>query len=131
MTVILGRHHLLAATAESHYFSNCYAKAPDETDPQRLVGLFFANFRAGDLNIAPEELRVKLGDGPSSHAVVLGTVLSIIAQRQGKPIPVEKTPGHLKSVPLILDWFPEARVVCMVRDGRDVTLSLCRMSFVR
>src|SRR5438874_2009800 len=31
----------------------------------------------------------------------------------------EKTPTHLTHVPAILRLFPHARVICMLRDGRD------------
>lgn len=36
---------------------------------------------------------------------------------------VEKTPGHLSAVDLILEGFPESKVIEMVRDGRDVCKS--------
>lgn len=37
---------------------------------------------------------------------------------------VEKTPLHIQSMPSIKAVFPEARFVVMVRDGRDVAVSL-------
>jgi hypothetical protein len=37
---------------------------------------------------------------------------------------LEKTPGHLAYAPRILNRFPDARVVEVVRDGRDVCVSL-------
>lgn len=36
---------------------------------------------------------------------------------------VEKTPGHAHAIPSILEVFPEARFVHVVRDGRDVWVS--------
>ena len=42
----------------------------------------------------------------------------------GKSVLVEKTPTHVLHIPAMLARFPEARIVMMVRDGRDVTASL-------
>lgn len=67
-----------------------------------------------------EELQ---GGKPPSHRQVLGTLLGAFATARGVPRWGEKTPRHLEWVPKILEDFPEARVVCVVRDPRDVTLS--------
>lgn len=37
---------------------------------------------------------------------------------------VEKTPVHVFYVPVIERYFPDARIIVMLRDGRDVTCSL-------
>ena len=39
---------------------------------------------------------------------------------------VEKTPKHINFVERILRWFPDAQMLIMVRDGRDVAVSLKR-----
>ena len=36
----------------------------------------------------------------------------------------EKTPGHLKRFPMIRQYFPLSPVICIIRDPRDVALSL-------
>jgi hypothetical protein len=41
---------------------------------------------------------------------------------------VEKTPRHLIYADLILDWWREARILEVVRDGRDVCVSLAHKS---
>jgi len=46
------------------------------------------------------------------------------AATEGRQRWVEKTPRHIRRLPLILDELPEARVIVMVRDGRDVAASL-------
>ncbi|MDX1372196.1 MAG: sulfotransferase [Nitrososphaeraceae archaeon] len=40
---------------------------------------------------------------------------------------LEKTPDHLTYTDIILDQFPEARIIHIVRDGRDVLLSLNKL----
>ena len=42
----------------------------------------------------------------------------------GKKRWIEKTPIHIKYIDKILEFFPEAKIVLMVKDGRDVVNSL-------
>jgi hypothetical protein len=46
------------------------------------------------------------------------------AAAQGKPRYADKTPHYVSHLPLLATRFPEARFVHVVRDGRDVALSL-------
>lgn len=46
------------------------------------------------------------------------------ASRDGKRRWVDKTPMHVRALPRILRCFPEARVIHLIRDGRDVACSL-------
>jgi hypothetical protein len=48
------------------------------------------------------------------------------AQAAGRPHFAEKTPRHVRRIPLIRRLVPEARFVLMVRDGRDVAASFIR-----
>jgi hypothetical protein len=41
----------------------------------------------------------------------------------GRPVAGEKTPDHIRHVPTLLAWFPNARIVHMLRDPRAVYLS--------
>lgn len=48
------------------------------------------------------------------------------ARAAGKRYIIEKTPGHIHRLEAIRRHVPNARLVIMVRDGRDVTASLAR-----
>jgi len=37
---------------------------------------------------------------------------------------VEKSPNHIYTIPLIREVFPNARFICVLRDGRDVAVSV-------
>jgi len=52
------------------------------------------------------------------------TVFQRCAETEGKPRWGDKTPGNVLALENIFDWFPEARFVHIIRDGRDVACSL-------
>jgi hypothetical protein len=66
------------------------------------------------------------GQTPSA-AQLLGSLLDAYARTRLKKRYGEKTPQHLRHVPRILTDFPNTRVLCLIRDGREVALSLWSM----
>ncbi|HVS10833.1 MAG TPA: sulfotransferase, partial [Planctomycetota bacterium] len=46
-----------------------------------------------------------------------------LAAQRRKPLAGDKTPGYVRHLPLLAALFPEARIVHLIRDGRDVALS--------
>jgi hypothetical protein len=70
----------------------------------------------------------------ASGKAALGTILEEFATASGdgsRAVLVEKTPGHLYYSRTILEWWPTARIVEVIRDGRDVCASLQHKSMVR
>ncbi|WP_439816716.1 sulfotransferase family protein [Zavarzinia sp. CC-PAN008] len=49
----------------------------------------------------------------------------------GKRIWAEKTPENVLVLPRIRSWFPEARILLVVRDGRDVACSLRQQPWMK
>lgn len=47
-----------------------------------------------------------------------------LAVAAGKPRWVEKTPSHIRHLDELFNWAPDARVILMLRDGRDVAASI-------
>ena len=69
-----------------------------------------------------------LEDGDAAR-FVLGAPFEAYARKHGKPRWGDKTPHYVHHVDRLLGIWPQARVVILVRDGRDVALSLKRMPF--
>jgi hypothetical protein len=54
-------------------------------------------------------------------------VFSLYASCRGKPRYGDKTPVYVLTMPMLAALFPEARFVHVIRDGRNVALSLMEM----
>lgn len=53
-------------------------------------------------------------------------MLETYAAKSGKGLVAEKSPIHLLHVPTLARWYPKARFLLIVRDGRDCVLSLLK-----
>ena len=54
----------------------------------------------------------------------LRTVMDSIADQQGVERWAEKTPAHLLYIPQIKEIIPEAQIIHIIRDGRNVAASI-------
>lgn len=121
---MLDRHSELAVAPETAFY--------DEIAPRisaakfNLRDVLAAWTRLPELGLEIESVIRRCGPVPTT-AALLGGLLDLYAENHGKRRGGEKTPQHLRHVPRILAEFPDARVLCLVRDGRDVALSLRSM----
>jgi hypothetical protein len=125
LSVLLDRHSELAMTPETAFYDEI-APVMFSAGPNALRALLAGWSRLPELGLSADEVLERLPERPS-RARLLGAVLAGYGAQRGKRYCGEKTPQHLWHVPQILNDFPGARVICMVRDGRDVALSLAAM----
>lgn len=57
---------------------------------------------------------------------LMAAFMRTYADQLGRPVMGEKTPAHLAFAETLLDWFPDGRVVHVIRDPRAVFVSDCR-----
>jgi Sulfotransferase family len=128
LAVLLGRHSSLAMTPETHFF-RLVPKGQSESSlsHDQLLDRFLANKTSAELGLNMDALRDRFAACPPNYASLLRCVLQQFAADRLKPRCGEKTPLHLLNVPTIIQWFPDVRIVGIVRDGRDVVLSLQKM----
>jgi hypothetical protein len=62
--------------------------------------------------------------GPVRYAGLVSRIFDLYGEAQGKRLVGEKSPGYVRYLDTLHALWPGARVVHMVRDGRDVCLSV-------
>ncbi len=77
--------------------------------------------------IQPEQVSKFLSQRPPSIPNILASVTEQYMEVQGKCRWAEKTPDHMKYVSSIRKYFPESPIIRILRDPRDVALSLARV----
>jgi hypothetical protein len=74
-------------------------------------------------NVAEADVVDRLLASDRTERGIWAAFLRIYADKQGRPIMGEKTPAHVAYVDTLLEWFPDGRVVHMIRDPRGVFVS--------
>ena len=85
-------------------------------------------YRSG---LTREEIEPRIMEECHNAGDFLRILMEAIAHKQGVKRWAECTPNHLLYLPLIKKLFPDALIVHIVRDGRDVTVSLQRIGWIR
>jgi hypothetical protein len=130
MRSLLSAHPNLTIAPETHFINRFVlghgaAELHDEQEFLRFWREFVASDRFADLGIDGEEVKASvLRGGDHRFRAVFRAVLEAYAAKTGKARWGEKTPHHVDHVDTLLDWFPSARVVFMVRDPRAACASL-------
>lgn len=70
-----------------------------------------------------EDMERRLLTAERSERGMFGAFLRVYADMQGRPVMGEKTPTHLNYIDTLLEWFPDARVIHMLRDPRAIYVS--------
>lgn len=62
--------------------------------------------------------------GCGTYAEYVARLYSLFAESRGKTLALEKTPDYVRNIPMLHALCPSAKFIHLVRDGRDVALSL-------
>ena len=132
---MLNQHPRIAVPYESHLYNTFYTwlkyygSLEDDANIDRLITDILATdvMNDWDPQLSREEVwpQIKTRD----FGGVVQAILSAYARKNGKPCWGEKTPQHAFFWDAINSAIPEARVIHIVRDGRDVALSLLNARF--
>ena len=77
------------------------------------------------------EVEAKVLSECHSAADFLRIVMDMVAQKQGVKRWIDSTPTNIPHMQRIVKEFPDARIVHIIRDGRDVALSLDKQGWSR
>lgn len=124
LSVLLDRHSRIAVTPETAFFDDIapIAACANESVIVQALGAWS---RLGELGLDVETVRAHVRKWSAGN--LLAAMLELYAANHGKARAGEKTPQHLFRAAMIRRMFPAAKIVCVLRDGRDVALSLNRM----
>jgi hypothetical protein len=133
LRLMLDAHPEIAIPSETHFIPELIrAREKHGATPDRMIELLTSHRRWGDFHIEASELQARweeLGDGLTGPEAVR-TFFRIYGEKQGGPPRWgDKTPGYVKQMREIQEYLPEARFIHLIRDGRDVALSILKQSF--
>ena len=132
-TTLVGRladaHPELAVVHEGRFIAAWYEErvglTPDGQVTQALVSELARYPRYTRLGLGREVLeRLLADDGPVSYDRFISGIFDRYGEARGKRIVGDKTPRYVRSLPTLHALWPEARFVHIIRDGRDVCLSV-------
>jgi sulfotransferase family protein len=125
---MLEGHPRLAIPYESHFV---VAQAPSSGPvglarrPAPSVDTILAHPCVQRWDVAPEILRARVAAAaPTTYPDLVAAVFEAYAAAHEKPRWGDKTPGYVMHLPLLERMFPDAQFVHVVRDGREVAVSL-------
>jgi sulfotransferase family protein len=131
LRLMLDAHPDVAIPSETHFFHKFVKRCEGwRVTPDELANLIIEHKRWGDFHLDPDELRARFRAlHPLTMSDALRAFYGLYAEKQGKPRWGDKTPGYLRYMRRIEWVLPEARFIHLVRDGRDVALSVLPMNW--
>lgn len=120
LRAMLGQHKNIASGLETYWFEMDIAAGKGRGgEPLEDHLLRLATYYHLDL----EQVRAMTRDAPDAETF-LDRFMTAAARAQGKPRWLEKTPGNIAQADRIVRRWPDAKVVHIVRDPRDIYGSL-------
>ena len=118
---ILNNHPRISIYLETHFFSRVWDKhqGPLHTPEQIREALDrVLNLELHDL--AADEIEARFRDTDQSLQSLFDAILQLSMEKTNKSRYGEKTPSNFWYLDVMLEWYPQAKVIFMVRDPRDV-----------
>lgn len=132
LRLMLDAHPQLAVPPETHFLPDAIEAFKDEqVTAGEFVSLVSGHRRWPDFRLDPHELRDRVAalPEPLEPGPCLRAFYGLYAERAGKSRWGDKTPGYLRKMGLIGRHLPEARFIHLIRDGRDVAVSITGLHF--
>jgi hypothetical protein len=130
---LVDAHPDVAVIHEMHwvtaYFKQREIRKPEDPVTAEVARGLLDNHRFARLKIPTEDFEGLLPSGePIAYAKFLTGIFDLYGKLRGKPLVGSKTPSYVRRLAALHAIWPHARFVHIVRDGRDVCLSVMNWS---
>lgn len=138
-TTLLGRmadaHPDIAVIHEGRFVPEWFERRRGLTDDgvvtPELIDRLLAHRPFKNVSVGREELERLLGAGePVHYSEFVSGIFDLHGRAHGKHLVGDKTPHYVRSLPTLHALWPAAKVVHLIRDGRDVSRSVLGWSKV-
>ena len=120
--------------AESNAFNLLglrFGNLASQRNRRQLLDEYYSSMLFHRTGLKPEDIDTRIMEDCRNAGDFLRIVMGTMARKQGVERWAESTPLHTLYLPLIKRVIPDALVVHIIRDGRDVTASLHRIGWIR
>ena len=126
---LVDAHPQVAVVNETHWITRYFEKrtglTPEGFVTPELIPKLLEYRRFPKMKVGREELeRLLNSDQPISYSSFVSAIFDLYGQRKGKSLVGDKTPGYVQSLRTLHGLWPTAKFVHIIRDGRDVCLSM-------
>jgi Sulfotransferase family len=130
---IVDAHPQIAITPSMHWISGYFKRRkvsrPEDPVTSEMVSGLLVDRKFDRFRIRREELEGLIGSGePVPYSRFLAGIFHLYGKTQGKPLVGNKTAPYVRRLPALHALWPKARFVHLIRDGRDVCLSVMNWS---
>jgi hypothetical protein len=128
---MINAHPEIAITPETHWIPRVLDKPKrwgvtrEGVVTQGMIPRLLEHPGFAALNIGREELVKLIGSAqPIRYSSFVSRIFDLYGAAQGKRLVGDKTPGYVRRIKTLHAVWPKARFVHLIRDGRDVYLSM-------
>jgi hypothetical protein len=131
MAVMMSRHSRFAVPPETHFFCLDASFRRAGSDHKKMWGVWSASGKSRDQLVYGGRAHSRFFQGPATRKDLFEALMCTAAEAAGKRRWAEKSPDHLGELHKIFDCYPNARIIVLLRDGRDVVTSLAKVPWAR